>query len=187
MTRVPRPVTILKPRLSWTASLGVCWRSPEMISASLGSATRQHILNRTNATTAAATTTMTMVTSHLQCSHTGHDHRSRRVVLDHDDAGAGLELVVRLRGVGVEGFAAAADLDHHLAQLPGADGAGDPAHLPDHPLICHRSIASRACSCDQCRSPAAVPPSGRGLGERGRTRHPHYCTARSVPRPGTTR
>ncbi len=50
MTRVPLPVTILKPRLSLTASLGVCSRSPEMISASFGSATR-HMSLKTNAAT----------------------------------------------------------------------------------------------------------------------------------------
>src|SRR2546423_2892624 len=67
MTSVPLPVTILNPRLSDTASLGVCSRRPEMMSASLGSATRHISLKMTNSTSSPPTTAPATIPPAMVC------------------------------------------------------------------------------------------------------------------------
>ena len=52
----------------------------------------------------------------LRALHGGDDDGARGVVLDHQDAGAGGDVVVAVGGVGVERLGAAADGDHHLAE-----------------------------------------------------------------------
>src|SRR5215212_7529698 len=137
-TSVPLPVTILNPRLSCTLSLGECSRMPEMMRASFGSATRQHALNRTMARTRATPTVARTVISVPPGSlHAGDDHRARGVVLDHHDAAAGSDRLVRIRRVGVERLRAAAHGNHDLAQLSGRDGPRHSADLPDHLLVRH--------------------------------------------------
>src|SRR5262249_21297942 len=115
ITRVPLPVTILKPRLSWTSTAVAPppRLMPEMMSASFGSATRHMSLKMTTAATMTIATAITMTMSHtLSISHLGDDDRSGREVLHDDDAGTGLDLVVAVGVVGVERFGAAAHRDH---------------------------------------------------------------------------
>ena len=74
-------------------------------------------------------------------------------------------IVVAVGGVGVERLGAAADRDHHLAELAGRDGAGDPAHLPDHHLV------------GQCR-PSTVrssPLAGGSASPSMGLEHEHYA------------
>src|SRR5437763_7207637 len=86
-TYAPLPTTILKPRPAASPSGPWCARTPEMISASFGSATLY--MNMT------------------ACSFLGplgkraHDDRPGRLVLEHDDAGAALDALLRVGGVRV--------------------------------------------------------------------------------------
>src|SRR5437016_1064219 len=139
---VPLPVTILNPRLSDTESLGVCSRNPEIISASLGSATLHIILKMTKRTSSAPRTAPAMIPA-MACllrgerSHTGDDDRAGREVLHHDDAAPDRDRLIVVGGVGVAGLAASTHLDHDLTQAAGGDGAGDSTHLPDHLVVGH--------------------------------------------------
>src|SRR5690348_9515461 len=88
-TAVPRPTTILKPRVSLTCSVLECAPRPEMISASFGSATRQTIRNTMSRATTATAATATYVQS---ISPPGNElesasdvHGAGWVVVDHDD------------------------------------------------------------------------------------------------------
>src|SRR2546421_5272986 len=138
---VPLPVVILNPRLSDTASLGVCSRSPETMRASLGSATRHIILNRMMKRTTAPTTTPAMNPADMaasleaKASHAGDDHRARREVLHDNDAAPDGDRLVVVGGVGVEGLAPPTHLHHHFTQLAGGDRPGGPTHLADHPVV----------------------------------------------------
>src|SRR5215212_7407382 len=90
-TSVPLPVMILNPRLSWSsAAAGLPDLMPEMMSASLGSATRHMSLR----------------------SHGGDHDGARREMVDHHDAGTGGDDVVAVGGVGVVGLGAAPHGDH---------------------------------------------------------------------------
>src|SRR6266545_1785909 len=144
-TRVPLPVTILKPRLSPTPSTSACSRSPEMTSASFGSATRHMRRNRMNSTMRATSTlppmmmgSMTMQPPSQPLQRADHDSPGREV-LDDDHPPAGLDGVVALGGVGVERLAASADRDHDLTNPARCDGAGHPPHPPDH-LVCGQPV-----------------------------------------------
>src|SRR5436305_1681545 len=158
-TSVPFPVTILKPRLSATPS-GVFEPQPEITRAWFGSATRQATLKRMiRRTTPIATPIRTDMLLLLQPRlHPGDDDGSWREVLDHDDAAAGLDGVVALRGIGVKSFAFPLHGDHHLPQLARGDGAGHPAHLPDHHLVGQRRPSTvRSITT---RRGERTPPSG---------------------------
>src|SRR5215467_13743549 len=135
---VPLPVTILKPRLSSMPAWRRC--RPEMISASLGSATRHMLLktstisstNRTAAKAPSSTSCETNPVSMIwfpSCARSDRadNHGSRREVLDHDHPGALAYGLLGVGGVGVEALAAATNGDHHLAQPPGPDPTGDTA------------------------------------------------------------
>src|SRR5882672_3700146 len=140
MTTAPLPVTILKPRLSATPSTA-SWRKPEMMRASLGSATR-HIArnsrtNRTSTTTTATPMTANGLTavppSRGSPSSGGSDvDGAGRVVLDDHYASVLGNRLVAVHGMGEERLRAASDGDDHLAGLARADGAGDTADLTDH-------------------------------------------------------
>src|SRR5829696_4564179 len=145
-TRVPLPVTILKPRPSWSPAVSSSVLNPEMTSASLGSATRQHSLNTTTTIMRIAATRITIVSAmahRLSLLHLGDDHRARRQVVHDHDAGPGGQDVVAVSGVCVERLRAPTDRDHHLAQRPGGDQSGDPADLPHHLLIRHAVVLAR--------------------------------------------
>src|SRR4051812_47394649 len=136
-TRVPLPVTILKPRLSWTSTavLSPPRLMPEMMSASFGSATRHMSLKMMMAATTMMATAIKKTMSHpLSESHLGDDDRSRREVLHDHDARTGLDHVLAIRGVGVKSLGAAAHRNHDLADHPRGDPAGHPADLPHHLL-----------------------------------------------------
>src|SRR6266496_5342780 len=144
-TRVPLPVTILKPRLSPTPSTSACWRSPEMTSASFGSATRHMRRNRMNSTTTMTSTppammmgSMTIQPPSQPLQRADHDSPGREV-LDDDHPGARLDPVLGVGGVGVERLATAADRDHDLPDPARCDGAGHPPHPPDH-LVCGQPV-----------------------------------------------
>src|SRR5436853_1183201 len=150
-TSVPLPVTILKPRLSPTSSRLCCCRSPEMTSASLGSATRHMSLNRMKPRTSAPTTTPPTISNDIGTTpetalHGRDEHGPGWEVLDDHDPAAHGDRLRGLGGPGVVRLAAAPDGDHHLAQLPGADGAGDVSHLSHHVLVGHLTsrITARA-------------------------------------------
>src|SRR5215213_6558058 len=140
MTRVPLPVMILKPRLSWTSTAAAPppRLMPEMMSASFGSATRHMSLKMMMAATAmtAATIRMTMSIPAFG-SHLGDDHRAGREVLHDHDARSRQDLVVAIGGIRVKRLGAAAHRDHDLADNPGGDLAGDPADLSHHLLVSH--------------------------------------------------
>src|SRR5581483_4597380 len=142
---VPFPVTILKPRLSSTASLGAWARNPEMIRASLGSATLHMSRSRTSRNTSPPAASSRNVCVDMpasleaRASHAGDDHRARGEVLDDNDAAPDRDRLVVVGGVSVEGLAPPTHLDHHLTQLAGGDRPGDSTHLPDHLLVGHCS------------------------------------------------
>src|SRR3954447_13663124 len=106
-TSTPFPVMILKPRLSATPS-GIRSRKPEITRASFGSATRHAILNRMKKQMSAARITTAITPARgisvlLQLRlHRGDDDGTRGVVLDHDDAAAGLDGAVALGRVRVK-------------------------------------------------------------------------------------
>src|SRR5947209_8538897 len=139
MTREPLPVTILKPRLSATPSTASWWK-PEMISASLGSATRHIARKRTNNTTSATTTAAPARTSAFMglppFPHRGSGRSdvdgSGRVVLDDDHAGVLLDDLLAVDGVGEKRLGAPTDGDDDLAGPARRDLPGDTAHLTDH-------------------------------------------------------
>src|SRR6266496_5255750 len=140
-TRVPLPVTILKPRLSPTPSTSACCRSPEMTSASFGSATRHMRRNRMNNTTRMTSTpppmmvgSMTMQPPSQPLQRADHDSPGGEI-FDDDHPPAGLDGVLSLGGVGVERLAAAADRDHDLSDPVRCDRAGHPPHPANH-LVC---------------------------------------------------
>src|SRR5262249_3396139 len=146
-TNVPFPVTILNPSPSWMPEVSLSFFRPEMISASLGSATLHISLNRTIATTRTAATMITMVsamTHPLSWLHLGDDDRAGWEVLDDHDAGAGGEDVGAVSGVSVERFCSAPDRNHHFPELAGRDAAGDSADLAHHFLIRHALILDRS-------------------------------------------
>src|SRR5215207_4241420 len=142
ITSTPLPVTILKPRESSTSSVACAWRRPEMISASFGSATRQVALNSTTSRTRAPramppATRADSIAVPLRWSHGGDDDGARGEDLHDQHAGAGADVLV-VGAVGVERLGAASDRDHDLAYPTGPDVTGDPARLPDQPLVGHR-------------------------------------------------
>src|SRR5215216_2877798 len=165
-TRVPLPVTMRKPMLSPAPWGEECSRRPEMTRASLGSATRHMSLKTANRTTRPATMPPARIRGSIappfDAALHGADHDGpRREVLDHDHPGPGRDGVLVVGGIGVEGLAAAADGDHHLADPLGADGPGHPSDLPDHLLVGQpdpRSLSRRATSRHQYL--AASWPSG---------------------------
>src|SRR5438105_11052680 len=124
-----------------------------MIRASFGSATLHISLKSTTNTTRARTTRpATTPTSDVNSAsipsspsrarqalplHGGDHDGAGREILHHHHPRATPDRLFGVCGVGVEGFAAAADRDHHLADAPGADVAGHSAHLPDHLLVTH--------------------------------------------------
>src|SRR6266702_3938898 len=142
MTMVPLPVMILKPRLSPTPSGLRSW-SPEMTSASLGSATRHIILKSRigSRTTTNASAKMTPTTSNIPISLEplvrAHDHRPRREVLDHHHARPAGDGQAGIRRVGVERLASPAHGDHHFADASRCDGARDPSDLADQLTLGH--------------------------------------------------
>src|SRR5829696_7158657 len=166
-TRVPLPVTMRKPMLSPAPWGEECSRRPEMTRASLGSATRHMSLKIANRTTRPATMPPARIRGSIappfDATLHGADHDGpRREVLDHDHPGPGRDGVLVVGGVGVEGLAAAADGDHHLADPLGADGPGHPSDLPDHLLVGQpdpRSPVSRRAA-SRHRYLAASWPSG---------------------------
>src|ERR687897_3889394 len=166
-TSVPLPVTMRKPMLSPAPSGGECSRRREMTRAWLGSATRHMSLKIANRTTRPTTTPPARIRGSIpppfDAALHGADYDGPwREVLDHDHAGAGRDGVRGVGGVGVEGLAAAADGDHDLADPLGADGAGHPSDLPDHPLVGQpdpRSPVSRRAA-SRHRYLAASWPSG---------------------------
>src|ERR1041385_7375804 len=108
-TAVPFPVMILNPSVSITPSGAPRWRSPEMISASFGSATRHMALNTTTMSTTAATATYTINIEipPEPALHGGDGHSAGWEVLDDDDAGAGADGRVGVGRVGMERLAPA--------------------------------------------------------------------------------
>src|SRR5438132_2683975 len=125
-----------------------------MISASFGSATRHVSLKSTTTRTRARMTRPTTTpTSDVNRAanigsspsrrmrlslHRADHHGAGREVLHNHHTGAAPDRLLGVGGVGVEGFAAATDGDHHLTEVSGPDGPGHPANLPDHPLVIHR-------------------------------------------------
>src|ERR1700736_5705757 len=139
MTSVPRPVTILKPSDSPVSSFDRWW-SPEMTSASFGSATR-HIARNSMMKMANATTMTPMmrtadpssvVTFFLPApawSRLGDDYRPWRIVLDDHHSGSDRD-ALRIARVRVEVFCTSTHGEH---ALPDPTGTDRPRHAPDFP------------------------------------------------------
>src|SRR5438477_9601708 len=86
-TMPPLPTTILKPRPAASPS-GPWWaRRPEMISASFGSATLYMNM------------AAPLLPRNPRSGERAHDHRPPRLVLEHDDARAGLDSLVLAGGI----------------------------------------------------------------------------------------
>src|SRR2546423_12394718 len=68
-------------------------------------------------------------------SHRGDHDGPRRVVLDHDHAGAGLDRQVGGARVRVERLRAAPHRNHDLAQAGGTDDPGHAGPPPHHPVV----------------------------------------------------
>src|SRR5215216_4044779 len=191
-TRVPLPVTMRKPMLSPAPWGEECSRRPEMTRASLGSATRHMSLKTANRTTRPATMPPARIRGSIappfDAALHGADHDGPwREVLDHDDAGAGRDGVLGVGGIGVEGLAAAADGDHHLADPFGADRAGHAADLPDHLLVGQdpRFPMSRRAASRQRYLAASWPSGVKGRDPAGgpattRSRPPSLAAYRPV-------
>src|SRR5215212_4657142 len=196
-TRVPLPVTMRKPMLSPAPWGEECSRRPEMTRASLGSATRHMSLKIANRTTRPATMPPARIRGSIappfDAALHGADHDGpRREVLDHDHPGPGRDGVLGLGGIGVEGLAAAADGDHHLADPFGSDGPGHPSDLSDHLLVGqpdprfpvsrraasrHRYLAASWSSGVKVRDPAAGAGGGPAT---TRSRPPSLAAHRPV-------
>src|SRR5215207_3024870 len=196
-TSVPLPVTMRKPMLSPAPSGDECSRRPERTRASLGSATRHMSLKIANRTTRPTTTAPARIRGSIALPFDAALHRADhdgpwREVLDDDHAGAGRDGVLGVGGVGVEGLAAATDGDHDLADPLGADGARDPADLPDHLLVGqpdprfpvsrraasrHRYLAASWPSGVKVRDPAAGSGGGPAT---TRSRPPSLAAYRPV-------
>src|SRR5919204_2665288 len=140
-TNAPLPTTILKPRPAASPSGPWCARTPEMMSASFGSATLY--MNMTACSFLGS----------VALGERAHDDRPGRLVLEHDDAGAALDALLLVGGVREVRLAAAADRDHHLTELARLDGAGDAAHLPDqlvvgdHPRLSFHQTCAHFVDC----------------------------------------
>src|SRR4051812_26842561 len=112
-TAVPRPTTILNPRVSLTCSVLECAPRPEMIRASFGSATRQTIRNRMRRTTTAIAAMIRYVQSispprERQLDGASDVHGAGRVEVDDDNLRPHLEHLVGRR-VSVEGLGGTPD------------------------------------------------------------------------------
>src|ERR1700752_3100124 len=143
-TSTPLPVTILNPMLSPTPSTGTCLK-PEMIKASLGSATR-HMARKVSRTTSSAPRTAPATMrmrprSACMCgipplSLGGADvDGARREVLDDDHPGPRVEGLPRLCRMGEEGLGSPTDGGHPLPGAARTDAPCDPADLADDRVI----------------------------------------------------
>src|SRR5215472_14931230 len=189
---VPRPVMILKPRLS--SSPLFRWGRPEMISASFGSAMRQVLLksstrSRTRISAAPIPPATTAVTNELMFmvppvrSGWADYDGTRREVLDHDDSDALWNGLSRIGRVGVEGLAATPHGNHHLPEVTWAHDSRHPPHPANHLLVEHG--AHHSSTKRTLRRHRRVVRRGTLLRRRGRPKatdlHVCYATCCSQP------
>src|SRR5919204_5143033 len=170
-TNAPLPTTILKPSPAASPSGPWCARTPEMMSASFGSATLY--MNMTACSFLGS----------VALGERAHDDRPGRLVLEHDDAGAALDALLLVGGVREVRLAAPADRDHHLTELSRLDGAGDAAPLPDQLVVGDhpdRIIPPAGRKRDRAPRPGHRP---RG-GTRGRCRGGAPAPRARPPSPG---
>src|SRR3954453_6527749 len=190
-TFTPRPVMILKPRLSAVSARSTRTPSPEMISASFGSATLYSNRRKpkiTNSRTMSPPAAYSRISKRLMaptpslffcCACVGAPStpsaaqglppldvkRPRGFEVDQEPLGAGGEGLVRVGRVGVERLRAAPDVQQYLADEAGADRAGHTASAADHPpkpfSLTLLPFCPNVPGCGSCSKTKSTPPPPR--------------------------
>src|SRR3954469_8216178 len=187
ITFTPRPVMILNPRLSAVSARSTRTPSPEMISASFGSATlysSRRIPKTTISTTMSPPAAYSRISTRLMAPTPSFSvvrcvgasstpsaaqrlpsldiNRARGFEVDHEHLGAGGEGRVRVGRVGVERLRAAPDVEEHLADEAGADRAGHAASAADHPpkpfSLTLLPFCTNVPGCGSCWKTKSKPP-----------------------------